>query len=51
MITTLKLIFYKSVNTKEQSHNARNIAKGIEDVMIEAGINKFVAVITEMQII
>ena len=47
MITTPKPIFYKSVNTKEQSHNAGNIAKGIEDVMIEAGINKFVAVITD----
>ncbi|CAB4423155.1 unnamed protein product [Rhizophagus irregularis] len=47
IIITLKPIFYKSVNTKEQSHNAENIAKGIENVMIEAGINKFVAVITD----
>ncbi|CAB5150404.1 unnamed protein product [Rhizophagus irregularis] len=47
MITTPKPIFYKSVNTKKQSYNAENIAKGIEDVMIEAGINKFVAVITD----
>lgn len=47
MITTPKPIFYKSVNTKEQSHNAENIAKGIENVMIEVGIDKFVAVITD----
>ena len=47
MVTTSKLIFYKSVYTKEIYHTEENIVKEIEDCMISIGIEKFVAVITD----
>ncbi len=47
MVTTPKLIFYKSVYTKEIYYTGENIAKEIEDCMISIGIEKFVAVITD----
>ncbi|CAG8793384.1 36465_t:CDS:2, partial [Gigaspora margarita] len=47
MITTPKPLFYKSVHTKEDQHTAQNIAEGIDKVMQELGIDKFVAVITD----
>ncbi|CAG8722094.1 39957_t:CDS:2 [Gigaspora margarita] len=47
MITTPKPLFYKSVHTKEDQYTAQNIAEGIDKVMQELGINKFVAVITD----
>ncbi|CAG8807640.1 26293_t:CDS:2, partial [Gigaspora margarita] len=46
MITTPKPLFYKSVHTKEDQHTVQNIAKGIDKVMQELGVDKFVAVIT-----
>ncbi|CAG8794009.1 16310_t:CDS:1, partial [Gigaspora rosea] len=39
MIATPDLIFYKSVYTKEKHHTAENIAKGIENVMLETNVN------------
>ncbi len=47
MVTTPKLIFYKSVYIREIHHTGENIAKGIEDCMILIEIEKFVAVITD----
>ncbi|CAG8751801.1 21071_t:CDS:2 [Gigaspora rosea] len=47
MITTPKPLFYKSVHTKEDQYTAQNIAEGIDKVMQELGVNKFVAVITD----
>ena len=47
MITTPNPIFYKSVCTKEEHHTAENIAKGIENVMHEINIDKFVCIITD----
>ncbi|CAG8758257.1 25788_t:CDS:2, partial [Dentiscutata erythropus] len=41
MITTPDLIFYKLVCTKEEHHTVKNIAKGIENVMHEINIDKF----------
>ncbi|CAG8847026.1 41218_t:CDS:1, partial [Gigaspora margarita] len=43
MIATPKPFFYKSVHTKENQHTAINIAEGIETIMHELDINKFVA--------
>ncbi|CAG8835399.1 27303_t:CDS:2, partial [Gigaspora margarita] len=47
MITTPKPLFYKSVHTKEDQHTAQNIAEGIDKVMQELGVDKFVAIITD----
>ena len=47
MITTLKLIFYKSVYIKEIYYIEKNIAKEIEDCIILIKIEKFVAIITD----
>ncbi|CAG8493541.1 3881_t:CDS:2 [Gigaspora margarita] len=47
MITTPAPVFYKSIHTKEEHHTAENIAKGIENIMHEIGINKFISVITD----
>ncbi|CAG8794482.1 12809_t:CDS:1, partial [Gigaspora rosea] len=47
MITTSKPLFYKSVHTKEDQHTAQNIAEGIDKVIQELGVDKFVAVITD----
>ncbi|CAG8813584.1 27945_t:CDS:2 [Gigaspora margarita] len=47
MITTPKPLFYKSVHTKEDQHTAQNIAEGIDKVMQELGVDKFVAVVTD----
>src|SRR3954465_8237660 len=47
MISAPKLMFYKAIAFKEERHTAENIAIGLENTMIEAGINKFTAVITD----
>ncbi|CAG8767744.1 16878_t:CDS:2 [Dentiscutata erythropus] len=47
MITTPDLIFYKSVCTKDEHHTTENIARGIDNIIQKAGIDKFVSIITD----
>jgi len=47
MITTLKLIFYKSVSTNEERYTSENIAEDIKQTIEEVGEKKVVAVIID----